>query len=89
MRGSESGRTYRVRRGIADNIDRIADDGKRRDMSYCAHPDGLPAADVNLSQLLLIATDEPAFLRIANAHVIRESQEVIPIDRYRDRRQAA
>lgn len=68
VRGSQSGSTYRVHdRGIANNVDRLDAEG-RREMIFCAHPAGVPAPDVHLAQLLLIATDEAEFLRIANSH---------------------
>jgi hypothetical protein len=65
VRGSRTRRTYRVRRGIAGNVDRMA--GDQAETTYCAHPPGVPAEDVCLAQLLLLATDEDAFLRVANA----------------------
>jgi hypothetical protein len=67
VRGSSTGRAYRVRRGVAGNVDRMAEVGDEAEVTYCAHPPGLPAEDVNLAQLLLLATDEEEFLRVANA----------------------
>lgn len=69
VRGSASKRVYRIHAtGIANNVDRLGDDGKRERV-FCAHPPGVPAADVHLAQLLSLATDEDAFLRVANSHV--------------------
>lgn len=68
VRGGTSGRVYRIHsNAIAGNVDRLGEDG-RRDMIYCAHPPGLPAADVHLAQMLQLAADEEGFLRVANAH---------------------
>lgn len=67
VRGSRSGAVYRIHdTGISGNVDRLDASG-HRDMVYCAHPPGVPAADVHLAQMLLLATDEDEFLRVANA----------------------
>jgi hypothetical protein len=67
VRGSSSRRTYRIRRGITGNVDRMTETGNEAEVRYCAHPPGIPAEDVCLAQLLLLTTDEDAFLRVANA----------------------
>lgn len=66
VRGSQTGRTYHIRRGIAGNVDLMAEHTDAREVTYCAHPPGVPAEDVCLAQMLLLATDEDAFLRVAN-----------------------
>jgi hypothetical protein len=68
VRGSASGRAYRIRRGCINNVDRLTEDETHRERIFCAHPPGLPDADCNLAQMLLLVTDEPAFLRVANGH---------------------
>jgi hypothetical protein len=68
VRGSSSGRTYRIRRGIAGNVDLMAEYEDAAEVTYCAHPPGIPAADVCLAQLFLLCTDEDAFLAVANVH---------------------
>ncbi len=71
VRGSRSGRTYRIHStGTAGNVDRLGADG-RREMTFCAHPPGVPAPDVHLAQMLSLATDEDGFLRVANSHAVR------------------
>ena len=48
--------------------------------SYCIHPTNeheLPVADIQLSQLLLLRSDEEEFLRVANLHWDRRP-EVLP-----------
>jgi hypothetical protein len=66
--GSSSGRTYRIRRGIAGNVDLMAEYEDAAEVTYCAHPPGIPAEDVCLAQLFLLCTDEDAFLAVANVH---------------------
>lgn len=66
--GSSSGRTYRIRWGIAGNVDLMAEYEDAAEVTYCAHPPGIPAADVCLAQLFLLCTDEDAFLAVANVH---------------------
>jgi hypothetical protein len=65
------GTLYRVNRGVAGNIEWIKPDGTVGGR-LCAHPDmystWLPEADVHLSQLLALMTDERAFCRVANVH---------------------
>lgn len=54
---------YRLHRGTARNIQRLVDG--RAAGWLCAHPQGVPVADVLLAQKLAIEADEAAFLRIA------------------------
>lgn len=77
--GSSSGRTYRIRRGIAGNVDLMAEYEDAAEVTYCAHPPGIPAEDVCLAQLFLLCTDEDAFLAVANVHrrhVVRQRPEL-------------
>lgn len=79
VRGSSSGRTYRIRRGIAGNVDLMAEYEDAAEVTYCAHPPGIPAEDVCLAQLFLLCTDEDAFLAVANVHrrhVVRQRPEL-------------
>ena len=58
-----SGRVYWIEQGYAGNV---YSDGLR----FCIHMDArLPAADHMLAQMLMIQTDEEAFLKTANASV--------------------
>jgi hypothetical protein len=65
------GTLYRVCRGVSGNIEWIKPDGSVGGR-LCAHPDmfggWMPEADVHLSQLLALRTDERAFCRVANVH---------------------
>jgi hypothetical protein len=70
VRGSESGRTYRIRPGCVNNVDRLTEDQTKRERIFCAHPPGLPDSDIHLAQMLLLVTDEPAFLEVANSHPV-------------------
>jgi hypothetical protein len=68
-RGSRGGR-YRIvpGTGVTQRIERH---GKRdyARSSYCLHPDEwIPPADIAIAHLLLLRTDEAAFLRRANEH---------------------
>lgn len=79
VRGSSSGRTYRIRRGISGNVDLMAEYEDTAEVTYCAHPPGIPAEDVCLAQLFLLCTDEDAFLAVANVHrrhVVRQRPEL-------------
>jgi hypothetical protein len=69
VRGSASGRLYRIHHGNVDNVYRLSEDETEADLILCAHPPGLPEADCNLAQMLLLVTNEDAFLRIANSHI--------------------
>ncbi len=73
--GSESGRTYRIRHGIVNNVDRLTEDRRHRDRIMCAHPPEIPDADCHLAQMLLLVTDENAFWDVANHHEIRNERE--------------
>jgi len=73
-----SGRVYRFWPAEA-MVEELERHGKRlyRIASFCIHPDlkhGLPPADVTLSQLLLLSTDEAEFLATANARNRRSQQ---------------
>ena len=84
VRGSETGRVYRIRYGDVNNVDRIIeteDGGRRRERVFCAHPPGLPLADSNLAQMLLLTTDESAFIRVANHHAVAGNDAELPEDR--------
>jgi hypothetical protein len=67
IRGS-GGNEYEIARGWQGNVRRS--DGAR----LCAHPNmycnqtrrGLPAEDAMIAQILMLQTDEAAFLRVAN-----------------------
>jgi hypothetical protein len=65
------GTLYRVNRGVSGNIEWIKPDGSVGGR-LCAHPDmingWLPEADVHLSQMLALMTDERSFARTANVH---------------------
>lgn len=65
------GTRYRIRRGVAGNIDWLDADGHVGGNLCCHAPQGggdrwIPTADVMVGQLLALKTDEPAFLRVAN-----------------------
>lgn len=62
-----SGNVYWVARGVAGNVHLLDATGRKR-TRYCAHgPSILPDGDHMVSQMLMLVTDEPEFLRIANA----------------------
>lgn len=65
--GSRGGR-WRIRsNGQAGNVDLMPEIGDVRDASFCCHPpDGLPAADAHLAQMLQLVSDEDGFRRTAN-----------------------
>lgn len=65
VRGSRTGRTYRIRRGYAGNVDLLDADG-HAEVTYCAHPPDVPAEDADIAQMLALVTDEDAFLAVAN-----------------------
>ncbi len=72
VRGSAGG-TYRVQPESVRTTVRVERHGSRwyaRGAWYCLHPEDvdLPPADLALAHLLLLTTDEPAFLAAANAH---------------------
>lgn len=66
-----AGGWYRIDPG-AGCAERIERHGRRwfARATYCLHPpdENWPDADVALAQMLLIVTDEPAFLMAANEH---------------------
>lgn len=72
VRGSRGGR-WRIRnRGQSGNVDLMPEIGDERLATYCAHPpEGLPAGDAHLAQMLALVTDEDAFRRVANLHYRR------------------
>lgn len=62
------GKTYRINRGRAGNIQLLDPSGRKATHRYCIHPRELcPDADSMLAQKLLLEADEPTFLRTANA----------------------
>ena len=73
---TQSGRRYRIRRGVSHNVQLVEDDFETE--SLCAHPaisvwseDGgllgkIPAEDVVVAQVLALRTDEEGFRRVAN-----------------------
>ena len=71
------GTVYRIRTGVAGNIEWLTPDGHLGGR-LCAHPtmddDWLPTADVMISQVLALTTDERAFLQLANVHAGRLPQ---------------
>ena len=89
VRGSASGRTYRIRAGIVNNVDRLSEDGTVRDRVLCAHPTDIPDDDCHLAQMLLLVTDENEFVRIANHHAVagRDAQLPENLEAYQAARQ--
>lgn len=69
VRGSTSGKVYRIRAGQVSNVDEM--DGNEVAARHCAHPPQVPDADAHLAQMLLLATDEDQFLRVANTRRLR------------------
>lgn len=66
-------KTYRIRRGIAGNVDLLGADGEP-DAQFCIHPrEDVPAEDNMLAQKLLLENDEPSFVRIANKTTLRRA----------------
>lgn len=73
---TQSGRRYRIRRGVSHNVELIENDEALE--SYCAHPNTavyaddqeflghMPAEDVVVAQVLALRTDEEGFRRTAN-----------------------
>lgn len=66
------GKHYRIRQGTHGNVRLVQ--GDRETVSYCAQPDNVPAEDAMLAQKLMLETDEPAFLRVANARQMHAGQ---------------
>lgn len=77
VQGSRSGRTYRIRRGYAGNVD-LLDDNGNPEVTYCAHPPDVPAEDAGIAQMLALVTDEDAFLAVANASAPRRTLQAVP-----------
>jgi hypothetical protein len=66
VRGSHSGKCYRIRRGRNMNIDELDDDGSRVAV-WCFGPAGhLPLGDSMLAQKIALETDERAALAVSN-----------------------
>lgn len=63
---TQSGKKYRIDRSTHGNVKLIDETGKIL-KGYCAQPNGVPTDDAILAQKLMLETDEPAFLRVANA----------------------
>jgi uncharacterized membrane protein len=78
VRGSASGRIYRIGAGVVNNVSRLSEDGTVRDQVLCAHPPDIPDADAHLAQMLLLVTNEPEFVRIANKHGVAGYDAVLP-----------
>lgn len=67
MSAPATGRRYRIRLGRARNVDLVGPDG-RVQRTYCCHPaEMVPNEDTMLAQLLMLRTEEEAFLSLANA----------------------
>lgn len=86
VRGSRSGALYRIRRGISGNVDRMLPGQPGiPEVTFCAHPPGIPAEDVCLAQMFLLVTDEEAFLAVANIHQRhRPDRQVYTVDELRE-----
>jgi hypothetical protein len=66
VRGSHTGKRYRIRRGPNMNIDEVSKEGDLGPV-WCFGPVGhLPLGDVMLAQKLALETDEQATLAVAN-----------------------
>ncbi len=62
-----SGRRWRINPGQVGNVSLMrSDEGNVPEATYCAHPPGVPVHDAHLVQALVIASDEEAFIRVAN-----------------------
>lgn len=64
-----NGRTYRIHQGTHGNV-RLIQGGVETRL-YCAQPPDIPTEDAMLAQKLMLETDEPAFLRVANERILR------------------
>lgn len=79
---TRGGTTYRIRRGLAGNIERLGDDGLVVER-LCIHAYGIPVEDNVLAQKLSLEADEPGVRARANftpvspreALTIREQDE--------------
>lgn len=59
-------KTYRISKGWAHNVREVLPDGSLS-KTFCAHPrENVPDFDNMLAQKLILETDEPTFLRMAN-----------------------
>jgi hypothetical protein len=68
VRGSHSGKRYRIRSARQMNVDELDDRG-RRIAVWCFLPAKyVPVGDVMLAQKIALENDEPAVLRIAFRH---------------------
>jgi hypothetical protein len=66
VRGSHTGKCYRIRRGRNMNIDELGKNGGQV-ATWCFGPVGyLPLGDVMLAQKLALETDEQTTLAVAN-----------------------
>ena len=67
-----SGRVYRIRKGIAGNVDVLDKEGELLG-HYCIHPvEDVPAQDNMLAQKLWIEHDEKHFRRVGNYTPVKE-----------------
>jgi hypothetical protein len=72
-----AGGLYKLRIGRSGNVQREHDGKVTR---YCIHPvDAVPDADTVLAQVLLLWTDEPAFLSIANQWSYEPGTQLAPV----------
>jgi hypothetical protein len=63
---AQSGRTYRIKKGWAGNVELLNDEGQPI-MRFCIHPrESVPEQDNMLAQKFLLENDEESFERIAN-----------------------
>jgi hypothetical protein len=76
VEGSAGGR-YQLRVGRSGNVQREHDGKVTR---FCIHPvEAVPDADTVLAQVLLLWTDEPAFLSIANQWSYEIGTQLAPV----------
>ena len=65
VRGSHSGKRYRIRSGRQMNVDQLDERGRRAAV-LCFIPEKyVPVGDVMLAQKIVLENDEPAALRVA------------------------
>lgn len=78
VKGSDTGKRYRIRHGRQMNIDELDSDGKKV-CAYCFLPEGnLVAGDVMLGQKIALETFEKEALKKANKFDDRLRQEARP-----------
>ena len=76
VRGSEGG-TYRILPRFG-HVERVTRNGRRWFVAerYCLHDvqddDAMPPADLSIAHMLILLSDEPEFLRLANANDARD-----------------